>query len=147
MNILHVDYLQVCLAINYKNIKKAQNIKAITKIIAECLSLQQGLSFIMMGKLHFVNIAYKDHSFLLKLSNRRCCIKKGQGFSLPNIQSPSGFCLSCWLLNIFIHYYEQLAHRGVAHTYLALQTVFQRIAEKSILVGTGGLSLQFMVLQ
>lgn len=65
MNILHVEYLQACLAINYKNIK-ARNIKAITKIIAEYLSLQEGLSFSIKRKLRFLNVAYKDRSFLLK---------------------------------------------------------------------------------
>lgn len=41
MNILHVEYLQACLTINYKNINKARNIKAITKIIAEYLPFQK----------------------------------------------------------------------------------------------------------
>lgn len=46
------------------------------KIIAEYLPLQQGLSFIIKRKLHFLNVAYKDHSFFVKISQEEMLHKK-----------------------------------------------------------------------
>lgn len=80
MNILHVEYLQACLTINYKNINKARNIKAITKIIAEYLPFQQRLSFIIKRKLHFFKHGSQRAFFLLKFPMERWCPKKGPYF-------------------------------------------------------------------
>lgn len=48
--------------------------KAVTNIVL--VTLVRVLSLIMIGKLHLVNAVYKDHSFLLKFSNRRYHKKK-----------------------------------------------------------------------
>lgn len=72
MNILHVEHLQICLPIKYKNMKKAWNVKAITK----CLSLQHRFLSYHDGKIALCKHSLQRPSFSAKILNRRYCTKK-----------------------------------------------------------------------
>lgn len=83
MKILLVEYLQAHLARNYKNIKP--EILRPSQGISRVPATSARIVFYHQKKTAFLNMAYKDHSFLLKFPRKRWCIKERPCFSLPNI--------------------------------------------------------------
>lgn len=80
MNILHVEYLKACLEINYKNINKARNIKAITKIIVEYLPLRKDCLLSLKENCIFLTWLTKTILFCKNSQEEMLHIKKDHVF-------------------------------------------------------------------